>query len=184
MVILAVGGKAMIHAINAAIPQVHSSAFIAWNAELAGSVHVGADVSVWFSAVVRADIAPVELGEGSNIQDGAIVHVDTESPCLIGKNVTVGHAAVLHSCTIGDGCLIGMGAIILNGAEIGAQSIVGAAALVTQGKKFPPRSLILGSPAKLVRELTEEEIAANLENARHYVALASQARSSYREVSI
>ncbi|GAB1482545.1 gamma carbonic anhydrase family protein [Treponema sp.] len=173
----------MIHAIDAAVPQVHPSSFVAWNAELAGTVKLGMDVSVWFSAVVRADLAPIEVGDGSNIQDGAVLHVDTDAPCRLGKNVTVGHSAILHSCTIGDGSLIGMGAIILNGVEVGEQCIVGAGALLTQGKQFPPRSLILGSPAKVLRSLNEEEIAANVENARHYVELAHRARSSYREVS-
>jgi carbonic anhydrase/acetyltransferase-like protein (isoleucine patch superfamily) len=172
----------MIHAVGDAEPAIHESAFVAWNAEVAGSVTLSKDVSVWFSAVVRADIAAVEIGEGSNIQDGTVVHVDTDAPCVIGRGVTVGHRAVLHSCAIGDGALIGMGAIVLNGAEIGSGSMVGAGALVTQGKKFPPRSLILGSPAKLVRALTDEEVAGIAENSRHYVALAAEARDSYREL--
>jgi carbonic anhydrase/acetyltransferase-like protein (isoleucine patch superfamily) len=172
----------MIHAVGDAEPVIHESAFLAWNAEVAGAVSVGAHASVWFSAVVRADIAAVEIGEGSNIQDGSIVHVDTNSPCVIGRNVTVGHRAVLHSCIVGDGALIGMGAIVLNGAEIGDGSIVGAGALVTQGKKFPPRSLILGSPAKFVRELSDDEVEEILRNSRHYVELAAEARSSYREI--
>lgn len=173
----------MIHAIGELKPRVHPSAYVAWNAELAGDVSLSADVSVWFSASVRADIAPVSIGEGSNIQDGAVVHVDTGVPCAIGSGVTVGHGAILHSCTVGDNALIGMGAIVLNGAEIGEGSIVGAGALVTQGKRFPPRSLILGSPAKLARELTEEEVAANIRNARHYVELAREAPSAYRELA-
>jgi carbonic anhydrase/acetyltransferase-like protein (isoleucine patch superfamily) len=131
---------------------------------------------------VRGDIAAVRIGEGSNIQDGAVLHVDTDAPCDVGRNVTVGHRAILHSCTVADGALIGMGAIVLNGAEIGAGSIVGAGALVTQGKKFPPRSLILGSPAKLVRSLSDEEAADILRNSRHYVELAHEVRAAYREI--
>ena len=175
-------GIYMIHAIGAAVPDIHSTAFVAWNAEVAGAVTLGADVSVWFSAVIRADIAAAVVGEGSNIQDGSVLHVDHDAPCIVGRGVTVGHRAVLHSCTVGDNALIGMGAIVLNGAEIGAESIVGAGALVTQGKKFPPRSLILGYPAKLVRELTDQEVAEIRENGRQYVDLARSAGHSYREV--
>jgi carbonic anhydrase/acetyltransferase-like protein (isoleucine patch superfamily) len=171
----------MIHAIGTSVPRIHQSAFVAWNAEVAGDVRMGAGASVWFSAVVRGDIAAVFIGEGSNVQDGSVVHVDTGIPCVIGKNVTVGHRVVLHSCSIGDGALIGMGAIVLNGAEIGAECIVGAGALVTQGKTFPPRSLILGSPAKAVRELTASEIADILRNSAHYVEFARDARVSYQE---
>lgn len=173
----------MIHAVGDAEPAIHESAFVAWNAEVAGDVSLGSGASVWFSAVVRGDISHIEIGEGTNIQDGTVVHVDTDAPCLIGRDVTVGHRAVLHSCVVGDGALIGMGAIVLNGAEIGGHSIVGAGALVTQGKKFPPRSLILGSPAKLVRELSEEEVSDCLRNSRHYVELAHEARLSYRQLS-
>ncbi|WP_304226619.1 gamma carbonic anhydrase family protein [Gracilinema caldarium] len=171
----------MVHAIQDMVPKIHQSAFVAWNAEVAGSVTLAKDVSVWFSVTLRADIAPIEIGEGSNIQDGSVVHVDTEAPTIVGRNVTVGHRAILHSCTIGDDALIGMGAIILNGAEIGSESIVGAGALVTQGKKFPPRSLILGSPAKLVRELSSEEIASIKQNAEHYKELARIAKEQYIE---
>jgi carbonic anhydrase/acetyltransferase-like protein (isoleucine patch superfamily) len=170
----------MIHAIGPSTPRVDGSAFVAWNAEVAGDVRVGAGASIWFSASVRGDIAPIEIGDRSNVQDGAVVHVDTGIPCRIGADVTVGHGAILHSCVVGDGALIGMGAIVLNGAEIGAGSIVGAGALVTQGKKFPPRSLIIGSPAAVKRELSDEEVAANLRNAAHYVEGGADAKSSYR----
>lgn len=169
----------MVHTIGAKAPLIDDSAFIAWNAEVAGDVRIGAGVSIWFSATVRGDIARIEIGDRSNVQDAAVVHVDTEVPCLIGKDVTVGHGAILHSCTIGDGVLIGMGAIVLNGAEIGEGSIVGAGALVTQGKKFPPRSLIIGSPAKVSRALTEEEVQASRENAAHYVKTGKDAKTSY-----
>lgn len=171
----------MVHAINDLVPKIHESVFIAWNAEVAGAVRLAKDVSIWFSVTLRADIAPIEIGEGSNIQDGSVVHVDTNAPTIVGRNVTVGHRAILHSCVIGDDALIGMGAIILNGAEIGAESIVGAGALVTQGKKFPPRSLILGSPAKFVRELTADEIADIKKNAAHYRELALLAKEHYIE---
>jgi carbonic anhydrase/acetyltransferase-like protein (isoleucine patch superfamily) len=172
----------MIHAIGPKIPRVDESAFVAWNAEVAGDVGVGAGATIWFSASVRGDIAPIEIGARSNVQDGAVVHVDTGVPCRIGADVTVGHGAILHSCVVGDGALIGMGAIVLNGAEIGAGCIVGAGALVTQGKKFPPRSLIIGSPAAVKRELSDEEVAANLRNAEHYVEGGRDAKASYRPV--
>lgn len=172
----------MIHAIGNKRPHIAEDAFIAWNAEVAGEVSLGAGTSVWFSATLRGDIAPIIVGEGSNIQDGSTIHVDTNIPCIIGKGVTIGHGCILHSCTIEDGSLIGMGAIILNGAKIGPQSMVGAGALVTPGKEFPPRSLILGAPAKVVRELSEEEIANIQENARHYQELAQEAKHSYTEI--
>jgi len=172
----------MIHAIGNAAPVIQAGAFVAWNAEVSGDVRLGADVSVWFSATLRGDVCSIEIGAESNIQDNSVVHVDLDTPCIVGRNVTVGHRVVLHGCRIGDGALIGIGSIVLNGAEIGESSIVGAGALVTQGKKFPPRSLILGSPAKLVRELTDQEVADILDNSRHYVELARQAREAYRQI--
>ena len=173
----------MIHALGDLTPDIEETAFIAWNAEVAGEARIGAGVSVWYSSVIRADIARVEIGEGSNVQDGTVIHVVAGVPCVVGKNVTIGHRAILHSCVVGDGSLIGMGAILLNGVEIGEGSIVGAGSLVTQGKKFPPRSLILGSPAKFVRELSEEEAAQNLASSRHYVELARKTKTSCREIA-
>lgn len=171
----------MIHAIGDMVPEVAANAFVAWNAEVAGDAVIGDGASVWFGTTVRADIAPVRIGPGSNLQDGVVVHVNTDAPCLVGANVTVGHRAVLHGCTVGDDCLIGMGAVLLNGSEIGPGSVVAACSLVTQGKKFPARSLVMGSPARLVREVTDEEYAHNLENARAYVGLARGA-GDYRRV--
>jgi len=171
----------MIHAIGELVPVIAESAFVAWNAEVAGDAVLGEDSSVWFGTTVRADISYVRIGAGSNLQDGTVVHVNTNTPCIVGTNVTVGHRAVLHGCTIGDGSLIGMGAILLNDSEVGAGSIVGAGALVTQGKHFPPRSLLMGSPARLIREVTDEEYARSLSNAREYVQLAKRART-YRRV--
>lgn len=146
-------------------PQMGNRAWVAPSAEVIGMVELGADCSVWFGAVIRADIHYIKIGKGSNIQDLAMVHVTHYTkpdmsdgyPTIIGEYVTVGHKAMLHGCKIDDYCLIGMNATILDGAEIGRESIVGAGSVVTKGKKFPPRSLIIGSPARVVRQLTEEE---------------------------
>ncbi len=139
-------------------PDTSDANFIAGNADISGDVVLGKESSVWFSATLRGDIAPIRVGDFSNIQDGAVCHISTGVPLTIGDWVTVGHNAIVHSCKIGNHCLVGMGAIVLDNVEIGDYSIVGAGALVTKEKKFPPRSLILGSPAKLVRELTDEDI--------------------------
>jgi carbonic anhydrase/acetyltransferase-like protein (isoleucine patch superfamily) len=153
-------------------PDTKKTAFIAPSAELIGEVTCGRNVSVWFNATIRADIAPISIGENSNIQDNCVIHVDKDKPTSVGKNVTVGHNAILHACTIGDNSLIGMGAIVLSDAEIGRECIVGAGALVTEGKKFPDRSLIIGSPAKSVRTLTEEQLAKLQQSADGYVEKA------------
>lgn len=171
----------MIHAIDEYEPQIHKSAFIAWNAEVAGQVNIEEDCSIWFSATVRADVDKIEIGKGSNIQDGSTVHVDAGVPCKIGEFVTIGHNAVIHGCTIGNGSLIGMGAVILDHAVIGAESVVGAGALVTQGKQFPPRSLIVGSPARAIRTLSDEDAAAIKGNTELYIQLGRKAKN-YREV--
>lgn len=139
------------------------------NATLIGRVVLGRDASVWFQTVIRADNDIISIGDESNIQDGCILHTDANIPMTIGARVTVGHAAVLHGCTIEDECLIGIGAVLLNGSRISRHSIVGARALVTEGKTFPERSLIIGSPAKAVRTVTAEEIAGIRASAAHYV---------------
>jgi carbonic anhydrase/acetyltransferase-like protein (isoleucine patch superfamily) len=137
----------MVHRIGDKEPNFSRALFIAWNAEVAGDVTLAEETSVWFSATLRGDLEPIRVGRGSNVQDGATIHTDVGQPCVIGERVTIGHHAILHGCRVGDDCLIGMGAVVLNGADIGKESIVGACALVTEGKSFPPRSLILGSPA-------------------------------------
>lgn len=152
-------------------PQIHPSAFIAPNATVLGDVTIGESASVWYNAVLRGDINSITVGRGTSVQDGSVLHLSAEYGCHIGDYVTVGHMAMLHACTIGDECLIGMGAIILDGAEIGERSIVGAGALVTQGKKIPPGSMVLGSPAKVVRELSAEEQSGLREWAERYVRL-------------
>jgi len=171
----------MVHRIGDKAPVIPPSAFIAWNAEVSGEVRLGADTSVWFSATLRGDLAGITLGTGSNVQDGATLHVDTDLPLTVGERVTIGHNAVLHGCTVGDDCLIGMGAIVLSGAVIGPGSIVGAGALVTEGKSFPARSVILGSPAKAVRSVDDAALGRIRENGRAYEALAQQAARDYHE---
>ena len=150
-------------------PQTEGAAYIADSASVIGEALLEQDSSVWFGAVLRADNAPIRVGARSNIQDNCVLHADAGEPLTIADNVTVGHGAILHSCTIGAGSLIGMGAIVLNGAVIGKSCIVGAGALVTGGKVFEDGMLIMGSPAKPVRRLSEEEIADNLVSAAHYV---------------
>lgn len=153
-------------------------AFIAPSASITGEVSLGDECSIWHNVTVRGDLARVEIGKRSNVQDGAILHVAIGLPCLIGDDVTVGHGAIVHGCKIGNRCLIGMGSIILNGAEIGEDCVIGAGALVTEGKKIPPRSLVVGSPAKIVRQVSDEELKGILENAASYCKLASKARTA------
>jgi carbonic anhydrase/acetyltransferase-like protein (isoleucine patch superfamily) len=171
-----------VHSFEGERPEISRAAFIAWNAEVSGRVELGEGASVWYGAVLRGDIAAISVGAGSNVQDCAVLHVDHDRPCVLGEQVTIGHGAIVHACEIGDRCLIGMGAIILNGAVIGEDSIVGAGALVTQGKVFPPRSMILGSPAKAIRALTDEEVAGLRPHAEAYVELARRTAAGSREI--
>lgn len=145
------------------------SNWIAPDATLIGNIRVGRDVSVWFGSTLRGDNELIDLGEGSNVQEHTVMHIDPGFPLTIGKGCTIGHRALLHGCTIGENSLIGMGAIVLNGARIGRNSLVGAGALVTEGKEFPEGSLIVGSPAKAVRALDDDAIARLRAAAAHYV---------------
>ena len=141
-------------------------------AKLIGNVEMKDNVSIWYNAVLRGDIEPISIDENSNVQDNCVVHVSENYPVKIGKNVSIGHGAIVHGCTIEDNVLVGMGSIILNGAHIEKNCLVGAGALVTENKRFPEGSLIIGPPAKAVRQLTEEEIKGITENAEHYVELS------------
>ena len=160
-----------------AAPTIDPSSFVAPGAVIIGDVTLGEESSVWFQAVLRGDLNRIVIGPRSNVQDGAVVHLADDFGTTVGELVTVGHKAILHACTIADEVLVGMGAIILDGAEVGARSIIGAGALVTGGKKIPPGSLVLGSPAKVVRTLSPEEQAGIRVWAEKYVALAR----AYRE---
>jgi carbonic anhydrase/acetyltransferase-like protein (isoleucine patch superfamily) len=141
------------------VPQIHTEAYVAPSADVIGSVTLGAQSSIWFNAVARGDNDPISVGWRSNVQDNTVLHSDPGIPLVIGDEVTVGHSVILHGCTIGNGCLIGIGSVVLNNASIGANSIVGANTLITENKQFPERSMIVGSPGRVVRSLTDDEVA-------------------------
>ncbi len=149
-------------------PALAQGAYVAPGAALIGDVTLEEGASVWFNAVIRADDAPIFVGAGSNIQDGCVLHADPFTPLRIGEGVTVGHMAMLHGCTVGDGSLVGIGAVVLNGARIGKNCLIGARALITEGKEIPDGSLVLGSPGKVVRALSEDELASLPMSAQHY----------------
>lgn len=153
-------------------PRLHPGCWIAANATVVGDVQVGQMASIWYGAVLRGDEGFIRLGEGSNIQDQAVLHAEADFPAVVGRDVTVGHGAIVHGCTVEDGSLIGMGAILLNGCVIGAGSLVAAGALVTQHTVIPAGSLVMGSPAKVVRPLTPEEAASLPHSAQTYRELA------------
>ena len=154
-------------------PRIHSSVFIAPGAHVIGDVKLDRGVSVWFTAVLRGDLAPIRVGEGTNVQEGCVLHVDYEQPCILKKGIIMGHQAVAHACTVEDGVLIGIGAKILSGAHVGAFSLIGAGALVLENAKIPERSLVLGVPGKVVRRLTAREVAEHVLHAHRYKKLAA-----------
>lgn len=164
-------------------PQVEPSAWVADSAQVMGNVKLAQDVSVWFGVVIRGDTETIEIGQASNIQDGSVLHADHGKPLVVGRHVTVGHKVMLHGCTIGDGSLIGIGAVVLNGAKIGKGCIVGAGSLVTEGKEFPDGSMIMGSPAKIVRELTAEQQAGLQMSALHYVENARRFKAGLQKIA-
>ena len=157
---------------------VHNSVFIAEGAQLVGNIEIGENSSVWYNATLRADYGKIVIGKNSNVQDNAVVHLSHNSDTIIGNNVTVGHSAIVHGAKLGDNVLVGMGAIVLDNSVIGENSIIGAGSLVTKNKEFPPKSLILGSPAKLIRELTDEEVTSIQKNADEYVNNAKKHKNN------
>jgi carbonic anhydrase/acetyltransferase-like protein (isoleucine patch superfamily) len=168
----------MLHDYKDMFPKVGNNSWIAPSADVIGEVEIGEECSIWFGAIVRGDVHFIKIGDRTNIQDLSMIHVThykkrreigDGNPTIIGSDVTIGHRVMLHGCTIEDACLIGMSATILDGAVIGKESIVGAGSLVTKNKVFPPRSLIMGSPAKVVRELSDEEVAELYASAKRYV---------------
>lgn len=157
-------------------PEPADSAWVAPGATLIGDVHLAAASSVWYGCVLRADGDRIDIGEGSNLQDGCVVHADPGVPVTVGEGVSVGHRAILHGCTVGDDSLVGMGAVVLNGARIGAGSLIAAGTVVLEGTQIPPRSLVAGIPGKVRRELTPDDDEALRKNARDYRALAERHR--------
>ncbi|WP_296490828.1 gamma carbonic anhydrase family protein [Rhodoferax sp.] len=172
-----------IYEVDGVVPQIAETAWVADSAEVMGDVVLGEEVGIWFGVVVRGDTACIRVGARTNIQDMSVLHADAGMPLAIGAGVTVGHKAVLHGCTIGDDSLVGIGAVVLNGAKIGKGCLVGAGALVTEGKEFPDGSMIIGSPAKAVRQLTPEQLQGLRDSARHYVANARRFKASLHKVA-
>ncbi len=159
-------------------PVVAENVFIAEGAKLIGDVQIGEKSSVWFNAVLRGDLAPIIIGHSCNIQDGTVGHVNTNQPLIVEDEVSVGHSAIIHGCKLGKGTLIGMGAIVLNGADIGEYALIGAGSIVTENKKIPPYTLSLGSPAKVVRELTEDDLLRMKKTMEGYVTKGVEFRIS------
>jgi carbonic anhydrase/acetyltransferase-like protein (isoleucine patch superfamily) len=173
----------MIYALDGITPELDADCWVAPDANVIGQVSLGAGVSVWFGATLRGDNEPIVVGAGTNLQENVVCHTDMGFPLTIGENVTIGHKAMLHGCTIGDGSLIGMGATVLNGAKIGKGCLIGAGALVTEGKEIPDGALVMGAPGKVVRMLDDTAKAALLASAAHYQANARRFRAGLKPVS-
>ncbi len=171
----------MLHPFLGLMPTIHESAFVAPSADILGDVVLGEECSAWFNVSIRGDVNWIRIGDRTNIQDNAVIHVTNRTaPTTIGDDVTIGHSAVVHGCRIRDRVLVGIGAIVLDHADIGTDTLIGANALVTGGVKIPPRSLVLGSPAKVVRPLTDEEVAKVAAHAAHYVHYSRVMRGDVR----
>lgn len=171
----------MIYSLGSVKVKREGRVWIAPTAIVTGDVVLKNDVNIWYGAVLRGDIETISIDEGTNIQDNSVLHTDKDCKLIIGKRITVGHSVILHGCSIEDDSLIGMGATILNGAHIGKNSIIGANSLITEGKKIPERSLVMGSPGKVIREVTEEEIKAIHENAKRYIQNSKRYESEVTE---
>lgn len=172
-----------IYEIDGIAPRIAAAAWVADSAEVIGDVDLGEGANIWFGAILRGDTEHLSIGAGSNVQDGSVLHADPGFPLVLGEHVTVGHLAMLHGCSIGEGSMIGMQAVVLNGARIGRGCLVGAGALVTEGKQFPDGSLIVGSPAKVVRELSAEQIAGLVRTAQNYVEKALRFKAGLKRVA-
>jgi carbonic anhydrase/acetyltransferase-like protein (isoleucine patch superfamily) len=172
-----------IYALDGAAPTIAESAWVADSAQVMGDVVLAEDASIWFGVVIRGDTETIRIGRGSNIQDLSVLHADHGMPLTVGDDVTIGHQVMLHGCTVGDGSLIGIGAVVLNGAKIGKGCLVGAGSLVTEGKEFPDGSMILGSPAKVVRQLTPEQLEGLRQSAKHYVDNARRFRTGLKKIA-
>jgi carbonic anhydrase/acetyltransferase-like protein (isoleucine patch superfamily) len=171
-----------IYQLDELAPKMHETAWVADSAQVIGDVELAEGVSVWFGTVIRGDTESVRIGRNSNIQDASVLHADPGVPLEIGENVSIGHQVMLHGCTIGDGSLIGIGAVVLNRARIGKNCLIGAGSLVTEGKEFPDGSMILGSPAKAVRQLSPEQIEGLKDIARHYVENARRYKAGFKKI--
>lgn len=171
-----------IYELDGVAPRMADSAWVADSAQVMGNVVLAEDSSVWFGATLRGDTETITVGRGSNVQDGSVMHADIGYPLTVGDNVTVGHMVMLHGCTIGDESLIGIGATVLNGAIIGKNCLVGAGSLVTEGKTFPDGSMIMGTPAKVVKTLTPEQIEGLRRSAQHYVENAQRYRTGLKKI--
>ena len=172
-----------IYELDSIAPRLADSAWVADSAEVMGNVEMAEDTSIWFGAVVRGDTEVIRIGRGSNIQDCSVLHADIGMPLTLGEHVTVGHQVMLHGCTIGDGSLIGIQAVVLNGAKIGKNCLVGAGSLVTEGKEFPDGCMILGSPAKAVRQLTDAQIEGLKMSAQHYIDNARRYKTGLKKLA-
>ncbi|WP_367067819.1 gamma carbonic anhydrase family protein [Oryzisolibacter sp. LB2S] len=171
-----------IYELDGVAPEVAESAWVADSAQVMGKVVLHEDASVWFGTVVRGDTECITIGAGTNVQDASVLHADLGQPLVIGERVTVGHKVMLHGCTVGDESLIGIGAVVLNGAKIGRNCLVGAGSLVTEGKEFPDGSMILGSPARVVRQLTPEQIEGLRQSAHNYMLNARRFKAGLRKL--
>ena len=156
--------------------------FIADSAAVIGTVKLGRDASIWFGSVLRGDNEPIEVGDGTNVQENCVLHTDPGFPLKVGSNCVIGHNVILHGCTVEDGVLVGMGAIVMNGARIGAGCVIGAGAVITEGKQFEPRSLVVGAPARVVRALTPEQVAGLTYGAPHYVANGQRFKAGLKKI--
>jgi carbonic anhydrase/acetyltransferase-like protein (isoleucine patch superfamily) len=172
-----------VYQLDTLTPRLADTAWVADSAQVIGNVELDDGASVWFGAILRGDNELLRIGRNSNVQDGSMLHADPGFPLMLGENVTVGHHVMLHGCTVGDGSLIGIKAVVLNGAKIGKNCLVGAGSLITEGKEFPDGSMIMGAPAKVVRELTPEQIAGLSRAARHYVDNAKRYQAGLSRIA-